>query len=246
MFDFSGKTALITGAASGIGKATAEYFFGCGANVVLADINEGAARVVAEALDPSGERVSAFRYDAGASVSAAEVVAHAVERHSGIDHLVSCAGIYDQQITAEMTDEAWRRTIAINLDGVFFLVRSAIPVLRDNGAIVTLASVAAHVGGTGGHAHYGASKGGVLALTRGLAKDLAPRIRVNCVSPGLIETPMTGGLIGRMGEDILKQILLRRYGKPSEIASVIAFLCSDAASFVTGETIIVSGGAYMG
>jgi 3-oxoacyl-[acyl-carrier protein] reductase len=246
MFDFSGKTALITGAASGIGRASAEYFLGCGANVVLADINDGALRELTGTLDSSGMRAAAVRYDAGSSASADDVVAFASDRFGGIDHLVACAGIYDQQVTEQMSDEKWRHTIAINLDGIFFLVRSAIPKLNEGAAIVTLASVAAHVGGTTGHVHYGASKGGVLALTRGLARDLAPRVRVNSVSPGLIETPMTDKLIERVGEDIRKQILLGRYGKPSEIASVIAFLCSNAASFITGETIIVSGGSYMG
>lgn len=246
MFDFSGKSALITGAASGIGKATARYFFDCGAQVTLADLNEAGLAEVARDLDPTGARVAYVQYDAGSSQSAAEAVATADERFDGIDHLVACAGIYQQRFVADMSDEDWRRTMSINLDGVFFLVRSALPKLNEGSAVVALASVAAHVGGTGGHAHYGASKGGVLALVRSLARDLAPRVRVNCVSPGLIETPMTSGLIERLGDDIRKQILLGRYGKPSEIASVIAFLCSDAASFVTGETIIVSGGAYMG
>lgn len=244
MFDFGGKTALITGAASGIGQATAEYFFRCGANVVLADIN--ATEDVAQAVDPGGDRTFAVTYDAASSQSASEAVAAAVARFGGLDHLALCAGIYQQAPLAEMTDDEWRRTMSVNLDGAFYLIRSAAPAMRDGGSVVTLASVAAHKGGTFGFAHYGASKGGILALTRSAAQDLAPRIRVNCVSPGLIETPMTTDLVRRLGEDIRKQILLGRYGRPAEIASVIAFLCSDAASFVNGEVIIASGGAYMG
>lgn len=244
MFDFAGKTALVTGAASGIGRATAEYFLRCGANVVMADIN--ATDDVALALDPRRTRTCAVTYDAASSQSASDAVAAGVARFGGLDYLALCAGVYQQAPLADMTDEQWRRTMSVNLDGAFYLIRSVAPVLRDGGAIVTLASVAAHKGGTFGFAHYGASKGGILALTRSAAQDLAPRIRVNCVSPGLIETPMTTDLVTRLGEDIRKQILLGRYGRADEIASVIAFLCSDAASFVNGEVIIASGGAYMG
>ncbi|RQP05429.1 MAG: SDR family oxidoreductase [Paracoccus sp. BP8] len=246
MFDFSEKTAVITGAASGIGRATAEYFLNCGANVVLADLDQEGSRKAARECDPSGVRTLCVCYDAGSSASAAAVVEAAVARFGGIDQLATCAGIYQQSFVPDMTDEDWRRTQSVNLDGVFYITRAAGRVMRDGGAIATVASIAAHVGGTGGHAHYGASKGGVLAYTRGLAKDLAPRIRANSVSPGLIETPMTTGLIERSGEDIRRQILVGRYGRPSEIASVIAFLCSDAASFVNGEVIIASGGAYIG
>lgn len=246
MFDFTGKTALVTGAASGIGRATAEYFLRCGANVVLADINAGALAAVAGEIDPEGGQTCTVVYDAGSSQSAAAAVAAGVARFGGLDHLALCAGIYQQALLPDMTDDEWRRTLSVNLDGAFYLIRSAAPALRDGGSIVTLASVAAHKGGTRGFAHYGASKGGILALTRSAAQDLAPRIRVNCVSPGLIETPMTTELVQRLGEDIRKQILIGRYGRPDEIASVIAFLCSDAATFVNGEVIIASGGAYMG
>lgn len=246
MFDFNEKVSLVTGAASGIGRATAGYFLRCGANVVLADINRAALEEVARALDPQGTRTCVVTYDAGSSQSAAEAVAAGTTRFGGLDHVALCAGIYQQAPLTEMTDNQWHQTLSVNLDGAFYLIRSAASVLRDGGAIVTLASVAAHKGGTYGFAHYGASKGGILALTRSAAQDLAPRIRVNCVSPGLIETPMTTDLVKRIGEDIRKQILVGRYGRPDEIASVIAFLCSDAASFVNGEVIIASGGAYMG
>lgn len=246
MFDFAGKSALITGAASGIGQATASYFVNCGARVTLADLNEAALGEFARKLDPSGSRASYIAYDAASAQSAAKCVAQAAAHDGGIDYLVACAGIYRQRPVTEMTDEDWRRTMSVNLDGVFFLARAAAPKLKDGGAVVAMSSISAHIGGTHGNVHYGASKGGVLALTRGLARELAPRIRVNCVSPGLIETPMTEELVKRAGEDVRRQILLGRYGKPVEIASVIAFLCSDAASFITGETIIAAGGAYMG
>lgn len=246
MFDFNGKTIVVTGAASGIGKATAELFYDCGANLVLGDINSDALVAAISDKGMAADRVCHSGYDAASPESADALIALGVRVFGGIDHLALCAGVYRQDPLPDMSDDAWRRTISVNLDGVFYIIRAAAAALRDGGSIVTLASVAGHKGGTFGFAHYGASKGGIIALTRSVAQDLAPRIRANCVSPGLIETPMTVGLVERLGDQIKKQILLGRYGKPSEIASVIAFLSSGAASFVNGEVIIASGGAYMG
>ncbi|GGB27173.1 SDR family NAD(P)-dependent oxidoreductase [Allosediminivita pacifica] len=246
MFDFSGKVAVVTGAASGIGRATTELFLAGGASVVGGDIDAEALAALKAELDPDGARLEVQAYDAASSASADALIALAMDRCGALDHLALCAGVYRQHPLKEMTDANWRQTISVNLDGAFYLIRAAAQVMAPGSSIVTLASVAAHKGGTYGFAHYGASKGGILALTRSAAQDLAPDVRVNCVSPGLIETPMTVDLVQRLGEDIRKQILLGRYGKPSEIASVVGFLCSDAASFVNGEVIIASGGAYMG
>lgn len=246
MFDFSGKTALITGSGSGIGRATAEYFHACGAAVMLADIRADAIEAAAQTLDPSGGRAAAHRYDAGDPDSAASVVRTTLDRFGALDYLVLAAGIYEQQPLTGMSDAQWHRMIAVNLDGAFFLTRRAAPHMRAGGAIVTIASVAAHQGGSFGHAHYGASKGGVLALTRGLARDLAPDIRANAIAPGWIDTPMVADTLAASGAEKVKAIPLRRVGQPQEIASIAAFLCSDAASFVTGESIIAAGGAYMG
>ncbi|NTJ11797.1 SDR family NAD(P)-dependent oxidoreductase [Rhizobium lusitanum] len=239
MFDFKGKTAVITGAGSGIGKATAEYFRDCGANVVAADIRFPPGVAVPDGMLQAD-------YDASDPQSASALVAAAVARFGPIDYLVLCAGIWETHLAQEMTDEQWRKTISVNLDGPFFLIRRAVGHMNDGGAIVAFASIAAHQGGSLAHSHYGASKGGVLALVRGLARDLGPKLRVNAISPGTTKTPMAADLISNGGESLINSIPLKRLGEPIEMAKVSAFLCSDAASYITGEAIIVSGGLYMG
>jgi 3-oxoacyl-[acyl-carrier protein] reductase len=187
-----------------------------------------------------------MKYDASQSADAKTVVDACVSRFGKIDFLVPCAGIYDDNLIKDISDEQWLHTINVNLNGVFYIVRQAIPVMSDGGAIVNMASQAAHLGGSITHGHYGATKGAILAFTRTLAKELGPRIRANAVSPGSIETPMIARNIATQGEEIVRHTPLKRLGKPEEIASVVAFLCSDASSFVTGETILVTGGSYMG
>lgn len=246
MFGFHGLTSIITGAGRGIGLETARYFHSCGASVVLADINEDAVAAAAAALDPSGTRAIAVRYDAAERGDAEMVVARAVEAFGRLDHVVANAGIYTDAAAATMSDDVWRQTMQINVDAVFYLCREANRVMTAGGAIVAAASVAGHAGGSLGHAHYGASKGAVLSLMRGLAREFGPRLRVNAVSPGTIETPMIADNAALKNPDLVSSFALKRMGRPEEVASVIAFLCSDAASYVTGETIMVCGGSYMG
>ena len=246
MFDFTGLVSVVTGAGSGIGRETARYFYGCGAAVVLADLDESAAAAAALELDPEGKRAVAVRYDAGDPSDASVIVARAMQLFGRLDHVVANAGIYTDESAAVMSDLAWRRTMQINLDGVFYLCREANRVMTAGGAIVAAASAAGHMGGSLGHAHYGASKGGVLALVRGLAREFGPRLRVNAVSPGTIDTPMVASNRALLNPDLIASFPLRRMGRPEEVASVIAFLCSKAASYVTGETILVCGGSYMG
>lgn len=245
MFNFTGQVSVITGAGSGIGRETARYFYTCGATVILADIDEAAAQGAARELDPDGTRAVAVRYDAGRPEDAGMLVALAKKSFGRLDHVVANAGIYTDEAAATLDNQAWRRTMQINLDGVFYLCREANQVMAEGGAIVAAASAAAHMGGSLGHAHYGASKGGVLALVRGLAREFGPRIRVNAVSPGTIDTPMVADNRNLLNPDIIASFPLRRMGRPEEVASVVAFLCSNAASYVTGETILVCGGSYM-
>jgi 3-oxoacyl-[acyl-carrier protein] reductase len=242
MMDFTGRCLLLTGASGGIARETARIFHAAGADLVLADLRKEPLHALAAEL--GGERVATFVMDAASTADCDAAVALCRHRFGGIDFLVPAAGIYPDQLVEGMTDAQWRQVMAVNLDGVFYLTRAAIPALRPNSAIVNLASLAAHRG-SHGHAHYAATKGALLSLTRSLALELGPKTRVNAVSPGIIDTPMIKTLMAKRGPQILEQTALRRLGRADEIAAVIAFLCSDAASFITGETIQANGGIYM-
>lgn len=246
MSELQGRVALVTGAAGGIGSAIAAAFLDAGASVLLADANEEAVRGVASKLDASGERAAWIRYDASRPDDASAAVAFCLEKFRRLDFLVPAAAIYEQLPFLTMTDEQWRRSMAVNLDGVFYLCRRAIPVMEDGGVVVTIASQSAHVGASKGHSPYGASKGGVLTLTKSLARELAPRIRVNAVSPGVVDTAMAHELLRRNGPAVLETIPLGRQGQPGEIAGTVLFLCTPAAAYITGQALHVNGGAYMG
>ncbi len=242
-FDFENRTLVLTGANGGIGRAIAEIFHASGARLVLTDLDGQALDDFAESLGDM-DRIATLKADASRVEDAERTVALAAERFGGIDFLVPSAGIYQAKPFAEMSDEDWRRTMSINLDGVFYLCKRALGALKDESSIVTIASLAAYRGAYV-NAHYGATKGAMVSMTRALSRELAPKTRVNGVAPGIIETPMTLDLLKTRMDETMSQTPLKRLGKPSEIASVIAFLCSPAASFITGETIQVNGGIYM-
>lgn len=243
---FEGHTTIVTGAAQGIGLAVVERLFREGGNLVLADIDGEAVERVARELDPAQARAVSVRYDASLLADADALVALAADRFGAVDHLVPAAGIYRDEPFRDMTDLQWQTTLLVNLDGVAGLCRRVLPHMKPGSSIVLITSIAAHAGGSRGHVHYGAAKGALLALGRGMARELGPDIRVNMVSPGLIETAMTRGVIASRGEQIAQATPLARYGTSAEVASVVAFLLSDDASFVNGEAVHVNGGQYMG
>ena len=242
MYNFDQRTLLLTGANGGIGRETARLFLAHGANLVLTDLDEAGLAGFARELDPGGERIATLRMDAASPDDCERAVALAQARFGGIDFLVPSAGLYQAQPVAEMSDAQWRQTLSINLDGVFYLVRRAIPALRENSAIVNLTSVAAHRGAYY-NAHYSASKGGLLSLTRSLARELGPRnITVNVVRPGATDTDMNPS-DGPMAPSVLPSLAIGRYGRPEEVAAAVAFLAGPDAGYITGDGILVDGGA---
>ena len=249
--EFEGRRAIVTGAAAGIGRAIAFRLARAGARVGCLDVNERAlAGVVAEIEAEIGDRErSALPLVADVSNEAA--VRHAVEQAvaslGGLDIVVNNAGIVILQRFDETSVEDWDRTFAINLRSMFLMARAALPALRAStcGAIVNIASIAAYRY-TVPHVPYATAKAGVVAFTRDLAVELAPdRIRVNAVAPGPIATEMLGKLtqeeLGKAG----KHYLLGRLGKPEDIAEAVAFLASERASYITGATLPVTGGAEL-
>lgn len=248
------KRALVTGGASGIGKATVERFVREGAAVSISDLNASAAERLAEQLRPAGGRVTAVGGDVSIEQDARRMVEESVSFLGGLDILVNSAGIGPPATVVSATLEHWNRVIGVNLTGVFLMSKYAIPemVRAGSGSIVHVGSVAAWVAFYG-VAAYCASKGGVVELTRQMAADFAANnIRVNSVNPGVIDTPLVDSSLrehfGDNGEwqkvkdGYAEAHLLKRLGQPCEIANAILFLASDEASFMTGSAMVVDGG----
>lgn len=244
-FDFSNKVALITGAAGGIGGALATLLARSGTTVVLADLDAQAIETRAASIGEQGGSALPLPLDAGDAESIDRLIGEVRERLGRIDFLIPSAGIYPASEIDQISDEQWRTTQRINLDGVFMLTRRALPLMAEGAAIVNLTSVAGHRGSVG-HAHYAASKGGLIAFTRSLAAEVGPRgIRANAVSPGIIDTAMTAEARALNGAEWVASTPLRRNGSAAEVAAVIAFLLSETASFIHGEVVHVNGGLFM-
>ncbi|MCW2951864.1 MAG: short-chain dehydrogenase/reductase [Conexibacter sp.] len=248
---FTDRVAVVTGAGGGIGAATARRLADEGAAVVLVDREEPAAEHAASAIRAAGGHASTIAADVADASQVERVIDHVLARHGRLDVLVNNAGITRDNLLFKLTEEEWDHVLDVNLKSVFLCSRAAQRAMVEakRGAIVSLSSRSAL--GNRGQANYSAAKAGIRGLTATMAIELGPfGVRANAVAPGYIATAMTAATARRVGVDPAEhqqqaaaRTPLRRVGRPEEVASVIAFLASDDAAYVTGQTIEINGGA---
>jgi len=245
MMDLARKVAIVTGGARGIGRAAAEALYSAGAAVAIADLDEPGA---AEAARSLGERALGLYVDV-VSAEAVQAMADRVVRvFGGVDILVNSAGICKRGRMPEISEKEWDLVLDVNLKGTFLCCRAALPqmVERGWGRIVNVASISGKIGGLMVGVHYAASKGGVLALTKGLAREVAPHgITVNAVCPALVDTDMSSLFTDEELQRYIGTVPLRRLGKPEDVAQAVLYLCSEEASYITGEVLDINGGLLM-
>ncbi|HTE18963.1 MAG TPA: 3-oxoacyl-[acyl-carrier-protein] reductase [Armatimonadota bacterium] len=243
--DLAGKVALVTGGGRGIGRGVALALARAGADVVVGVSRDvAAAEAVAEEVRGLGRRALARQADVSNGEQAEELVAAAVSELGRIDILVNNAGITRDGLLMRMPEADWDAVLDVNLKGTFHCTKAALKrmVRQRSGRIVNVTSVMG-VTGNAGQANYAASKAGIIGLTKSTAKEVGSRgITCNAVAPGWIRTAMTEGLPEEVAGQVLKQIPLGRLGEPKDVAGLVVFLCSDSASYITGQVVVVDGG----
>jgi 3-oxoacyl-[acyl-carrier protein] reductase len=243
----NGKTALITGAARGIGKAIALKFASEGADIAFTDlaINEVAQQTLSE-IEACGVKAKAYAADASSFSETETVVAQVLSDFGRIDILVNNAGITKDALMLRMSEEQWDAVINVNLKSAFNFIHALIPIMsrQRGGSIISMSSVVG-ITGNPGQSNYSASKAGLIGLTKSIAKEMGPRgIRANCIAPGFIISEMTEALPADIRENWVKNIPLRRGGTPEDVAKVALFLASDLAGYVSGQVINCCGAMY--
>lgn len=242
------RTAIITGAGSGIGRATALLFAQEGARVVVVDVAADAAASVAEEINAREGRAVGIRADVSKADEVQAMVEQSLTHFGRIDILINNAGVIRDNMSWKMSDQDWDKVLDVNLKGTFLCSRAVIPPMRAQGygKIVNTSSIGAL--GNAGQANYSAAKAGVMALTKTLSLELARSgVNVNCVAPGSIDTPILKGMPpGMVEKKVLERVPLRRIGLPEDVAKLHLFLASDDSSYITGQVIFIDGGVSVG
>lgn len=247
MGQFDGKIALVTGAARGIGQAIALKLAAEGADLALCDLNADWLEETAGKVKERGRRVECYSVDVGNGDAVNETVKTVEKDFGQIDVLVNNAGITKDGLLMRMSDADWDAVLNVNLKGVFLFTKAAMRGMmkKRTGSIVNIASIIGMIGNAG-QANYAASKGGVIAFSKTVAREVASRnVRCNAVAPGFIRTAMTDELSDDMQEKMLENIPLKKFGTPEEVADVVAFLAGDASGYITGQVISTCGGMVM-
>jgi 3-oxoacyl-[acyl-carrier protein] reductase len=246
--DLGGKVALVTGASRGIGRATATVLAGCGAAVIVNYRGQaGAAAEVVAQIEAAGGRATAVQADVSDAGDVDRLVKTTTDTYGSLDILVNNAGIARDNLLLRMKDEEWDSVIDTNLRGTYLLTKAVLrPMMRARrGRIITITSVIGLLGNAG-QANYAAAKAGLIGFTKSVAREMASRgITANAVAPGFVETDITAGLSDSVRNAALAAIPLGRWAQPEEVANVVAFLSSDAAAYITGQTLAVDGGMTM-
>ena len=242
-----GKKAVVTGSGRGIGRSIALALARHGADVAVLDMDEAGAGETAGIIEQTGRKSLALAVDVSRLSEVEEAINKILDLLGSIDIVVNNAGITRDNLLIRMKEDEWDSVIAVNLKGSFNLSKAVARSMmkQRSGCIVNIASIIGMMGNAG-QANYAASKGGLIALTKSLAKEMAPRgIRVNAVAPGFIATEMTNKIPEKLREEMVRSIPLGRMGETDDVAAVVSFLTSPAAGYITGQVIVVDGGMYI-
>lgn len=247
MGELTGKTAIVTGAARGIGRVIAEELARNGANVALCDLKAEWLAETAEAVEALGAKALCLAVNVSSGDEVNKAVEEAVAAFGSVDILVNNAGITKDGLLMRMSEEDWDAVLDVNLKGTFLFTKAvARPMMKSRqGVIVNIASIIGLIGNAG-QCNYAASKAGVIALTKSSARELAARnIRVNAIAPGFIESKMTDVLPEDVKQKMLDQIPMKQFGGPQDVAKAVLFLATDASAYITGQVLSVNGGMFM-